>query len=115
LRCARGQRVVANEAAQAITDEAKNIQGLFERSTPFRWLFVHLTGIDDHAMGSGIGIDNFSSGGDTKMATTALSLNLNPPPPTAGIVPLVPLQVIATGVQASANSSVVALMSRPPC
>jgi hypothetical protein len=32
-------------------------------------------------MGSGIGIDNFSSEGDTKVATAALALNLNPPPP----------------------------------
>jgi hypothetical protein len=56
--------------------------------------------------GQRIGVDAFSSEGDTKVATAALALNLSPPPPTAtGIVPLVPLQVIATSVQSSASFS----------
>ena len=65
-------------------------------------LYVHLTGVRDHVMGSGIGVDSYSSEGDTNIATAALSLNLNPLPPTAGIVPLVPLLISATGVKASA-------------
>jgi hypothetical protein len=65
-------------------------------------LYAHLTGMWDHVMGSGIGVDSHGSEGDTKIATAALSLNLNPPPPM-----LVPLQISATGVQASANYNVV--------
>jgi hypothetical protein len=75
-------------------------------------LFVHLTGIADHAIGSGIGIDSFSSAGDSTIATAALSLNLNPPPPTATAVPFVPLQIGATAVQANASFSVV--VPQPP-
>jgi hypothetical protein len=67
-------------------------------------LYAHLTGIWDHVMGSGIGVDSHGSEGDTKIATAALSLNLNPPPSTTM---LVPLQISATGVQASANYNVV--------
>jgi len=70
-------------------------------------LYAYLTGVWDHVMGSGIGVDSYGSEGDTKIATAALSLNLNPPPPTTGIVPLVPLQMSASGVQASASYSVV--------
>jgi hypothetical protein len=69
--------------------------------------YAHLTGIWNHVMGSGVGVDSYGSEGDTKIATAELSLNLNPPPPIAGIVPLVPLQISATGVQASASYNVV--------
>jgi hypothetical protein len=64
-------------------------------------LYAHLTGVWDHVMGSGIGVDGHVSEGDTSVATAALMLNLNPPP-TAGIVPLVPLLISASGVHASA-------------
>ncbi len=75
-------------------------------------LYAQLTGIFDHATGSGIGVNSYGSGADTSIATAALSLNLNPPPPAAGIAPLVPLQIGATKVQASANYNVV--VPRPP-
>jgi hypothetical protein len=75
--------------------------------------YIQLTDITDHVMGSGIGIDNFSSEGDTKVANAAVSLNLNPPPLTAGaIVPFVPLQIIASAAQSSASFSDV--VPQPP-
>jgi hypothetical protein len=67
-------------------------------------LYAHLTGVWDHVMGSGFGVDNHVSEGDASIATAALMLNLNPPPPTAGTVPLL---ISATGVHASASYSVV--------
>jgi hypothetical protein len=97
------------QVALAVYDKTLNIA---DRLAPPPALFVHLTGINDHVAGSGIGIDSFSSEGDTEIATTALSVNLNPPPPTASPVPFPPLQVIATGVQANADYSVV--VPQPP-
>jgi hypothetical protein len=67
-------------------------------------LYAYLTGIWNHVMGSGVGVDSYGSEGDTKIATAELSLNLNPPPPTAGIVPLL---ISATRVHASASYRVV--------
>jgi hypothetical protein len=67
-------------------------------------LYAHLTGVWDHVMGSGFGVDSHVSEGDASIATAALMLNLNPPPPTAGIVPLL---ISATGVHASASYRVV--------
>jgi hypothetical protein len=60
------------------------ILNIAEKVAPLPELFVHLTGINDHVAGSGIGIDSFSSEGDTKIETAALSLIFNPLPPTAG-------------------------------
>jgi hypothetical protein len=89
------------------------ILNIADKLAPPPAFYIHLTGITDHVMGSGIGIDNFSSEGDTKVATAALALNLNPPPPTAtGIVPIVPLQVAAYAVQSSASFSDV--VPQPP-
>jgi hypothetical protein len=88
------------------------ILNIANRLAPPPELFVHLTGIDDHVMDSGIGIDNFSSEGDTKIATTALSLVFNPLPPTAGPPAQLLLGVTATAVQASADYSVV--VPQPP-
>jgi hypothetical protein len=70
-------------------------------------LYAYLTGIWNHVMGSGVGVDSYGSEGDTKIATAELSLNLNRPA-TAGILTLVPpLQISATQVQASASYNVV--------
>jgi hypothetical protein len=88
------------------------ILNIADKLAPPPALYIHLTGITDHVMGSGIGSDNYSSEGDTKIATAALALNLNPPPPTAGIVSLVPLQISATEMQSSASFSVV--VPQPP-
>jgi hypothetical protein len=89
------------------------ILNIADRLAPPPAFYINLMGITDHVMGSGIGIDNFSSEGDTKVASAALALNLNPPPPTAtGIVPIVPLQITASGVQSSASFSDV--VPQPP-
>jgi hypothetical protein len=89
------------------------VLNIADKIAPPPAFYINLTRITDHVTGSGIGVDNFSSEGDTKVATAALALNLNPPPPTAtGIVPFVPLQVIASAVQSSASFSDV--VPRPP-
>jgi hypothetical protein len=67
-------------------------------------LYAHLTGVWDHVMGSGFGVESHVSEGDASIATAALMLNLNPPPPTADIVPLL---ISATRVHASASYRVV--------
>jgi hypothetical protein len=68
-------------------------------------LYAHLTGVWDHVMGSRFGVDSHVSEGDTSIATAALMLNLNPSPPTVGVVPLL---ISATGVHASSSYRVVA-------
>jgi hypothetical protein len=97
------------QVALAVYDKTLNIA---DRLAPPPALFVHLTGINDHVAGSGIGIDSFSSEGDTKIATTALSLVFNPLPPTAGPPAQLLLGVTATAVQANADYSVV--VPQPP-
>jgi hypothetical protein len=81
------------------------VQNIAHHQAPPIALHAHLTGVWNHVMGTGMGVDSHGSEADTQIATAALSLNLNPPPPTA--VPLVPLEISATGVQASANYNVV--------
>jgi hypothetical protein len=83
------------------------VQNIAHHQAPPPALHARLTGVWNHVMGTGMGVDSHGSEADTQIATAALSLNLNPPPPTAAIVPLVPLQISATGVQASANYNVV--------
>jgi hypothetical protein len=84
------------------------ILDIADKLAPPPALYVQLTAIADHATGTGVGVDSFSSEADSKIAGATLSLHLNPPPPTAtGVVPFVPLQISATGVLTDANFSVV--------
>jgi hypothetical protein len=68
--------------------------------------YVDLGPLNDHVSGSTIGIDNYGSTANSKITSANLALNLDPLPPGQP-VPVPPLQIAATGVQASASFNVV--------
>jgi hypothetical protein len=103
---AQGTAPPSYNQKDALPDYAK-VLNIGQKLTQPAALYAHLTGVWDHVMGSGIGVDSHVSEGDTSIATAALMLNLNPPPPSAGIVPLVPLLISATGVHANASYRIV--------
>jgi hypothetical protein len=106
---ARGTAPPSYNQKDALPDYAK-VLNIGQKLTQPAALYAHLTGVWDHVMGSGIGVDSHVSEGDTSVATAALMLNLNPPP-TAGIVPLVPPLISASGVHANAVVSGSTLVS----
>jgi len=75
-------------------------------------LYATLSGIAYHVDGSGLGVDNYGSEGDATVTSGELSLNLNPPPPAGGAVPLAPLSISASAVHATGSYSVV--VPQPP-
>jgi hypothetical protein len=99
---AQGSAPPSYNHKDALPDYAK-VLNIAHKLAPPAALYAHLTGVWDHVMGSGFGVDSHVSEGDASIATAALMLNLNPPP-TAGIVPLL---ISATGVHASASYRVV--------
>lgn len=70
-------------------------------------LYVHLFGITDHASGNMIAVDGFGAQSETKIAAADMSLDLDPPPAGGTVAPLTPLRISATGIQASADYTVV--------